>query len=73
MRRVMKAVLLGMIRFYQLCVSPFTPPACRFTPTCSNYAVEAIHRHGACVGTWLALKRLARCHPWGGMGDDPVP
>ena len=73
MRRVMKAVLLGMIRFYQLCVSPFTPPACRFTPTCSNYAVEAIYRHGACVGTWLALKRLARCHPWGGMGDDPVP
>ncbi|MFZ4540275.1 MAG: membrane protein insertion efficiency factor YidD [Rickettsiales bacterium] len=49
------------------------PPACRFNPTCSHYAAEAITRHGACVGAWLTLKRLARCHPWGGAGDDPVP
>ena len=69
----MKYVLLALVRAYQLLVSPFTAPACRFTPTCSTYARQAIARHGACAGGWLALKRLARCHPWGGAGDDPVP
>lgn len=73
MRRLMQYPLLALIRAYQLLISPFTPPACRFNPTCSQYAREAIIRHGACAGTWLALKRLARCHPWGGAGDDPVP
>ncbi len=72
-KRSVTFVLLGFIRLYQLAISPFMPPACRFTPTCSHYASEAIARHGACAGTWLALKRLARCHPWGGFGDDPVP
>ncbi|MBQ9537152.1 MAG: membrane protein insertion efficiency factor YidD [Desulfovibrionaceae bacterium] len=61
------------IRFYQLCISPLLPPACRYYPTCSAYAVEAILRHGIVYGGWLALKRLARCHPWGGSGYDPVP
>jgi uncharacterized protein len=62
-----------MIRGYQVGISPFLPPACRFTPTCSEYAAEAIRRHGSARGSWLAARRLARCHPWGGSGPDPVP
>lgn len=65
--------MLLLIRFYQRCISPLTPPACRFTPTCSQYGLEAIRRHGPFKGGWLTLKRLARCHPWGGSGYDPVP
>ena len=65
--------LRGLIRLYQLFVSPVLGPSCRYLPTCSDYAAEAIERHGAIVGCWLALKRLARCHPWGGSGYDPVP
>lgn len=61
------------IRFYQLFISPVLPPACRFYPTCSAYALEAIMTHGVLRGGWLALRRLARCHPWGGSGYDPVP
>lgn len=70
---MLKAVLLGLIRFYRSAVSPWTPPSCRYTPTCSAYALEAIQRHGAGRGSWLALRRLLRCHPWGGHGYDPVP
>ena len=73
MNRLAQFLMLLLIRGYQLLLSPFMQPACRFTPTCSQYAREAISRHGACAGGWLAVKRLARCHPWGGMGDDPVP
>lgn len=65
--------LLLMIRGYQRGISPFLPPACRFTPTCSAYAAEAIRRHGSARGSWLAARRLLRCHPWGGSGYDPVP
>ncbi|HSK21353.1 MAG TPA: membrane protein insertion efficiency factor YidD [Longimicrobiales bacterium] len=65
--------LLLMIRGYQRGISPFLPPACRFTPTCSEYAAEAIRRHGPAHGSWLAARRLMRCHPWGGSGYDPVP
>ena len=63
-----------MVKFYQLCISPFTPPSCRFTPTCSQYALEAITKYGAVKGGWLALKRLLRCNPFY-KGDyfDPVP
>ena len=61
------------IRFYQLFISPVLPPACRVYPTCSAYALEAIMTHGVLRGGWLALRRLARCHPWGGSGYDPVP
>ena len=61
------------IRFYQLFISPVLPPAWRFYPTCSAYALEAIMTHGVLRGGWLALRRLARCHPWGGSGYDPVP
>ena len=69
----MKKLLILPIRFYHRYVSPMLPPACRFTPTCSQYAIEAIQKHGALKGLWLALRRLLRCHPWGGSGYDPVP
>lgn len=69
----MRRVLIGLIRLYQVGISSWTPASCRFTPTCSAYAIEALERHGAARGGWLALRRLLRCHPWGGMGYDPVP
>lgn len=72
-RRVAAWPLIGLVRLYQLCISPFTPPSCRFVPTCSQYALEALRRYGPLKGMWLALKRLARCHSWGGSGYDPVP
>jgi uncharacterized protein len=65
--------LIIVIRGYQLAISPLLPPACRFTPTCSAYAREAIERYGALKGSALAARRLARCRPWGGSGFDPVP
>ncbi|HLJ63282.1 MAG TPA: membrane protein insertion efficiency factor YidD [Stellaceae bacterium] len=66
-------ILRGLIRLYQLLVSPLFPPRCRFIPSCSHYAAEAIALHGPGPGSWLALRRLVRCHPWGGSGYDPVP
>ncbi len=69
----MDALALGLIRLYQRAISPFLPPACRFAPTCSAYAYEAIVRHGLWFGTWLAMRRLARCHPFCAGGYDPVP
>ena len=69
----MKFILISLIRFYQRFISPLTPPACRFTPTCSQYTLEAIQKYGALKGTWLGIKRICRCHPWGGSGYDPVP
>jgi uncharacterized protein len=65
--------LVLMIRGYQVGISPFLPPACRFEPSCSAYGVEAITKHGALKGSWLTARRLLRCHPWGGSGYDPVP
>ena len=73
MKRLISLILILPIRFYQLSISPLFPPSCRFTPTCSQYAIEAIRRHGPLKGLWLALRRLSRCHPWGGSGYDPVP
>lgn len=70
---MIKKILLLLIRFYQVAISPLKPPTCRFTPTCSQYAIEAIKKHGAIKGLYLALKRILRCHPWGGSGYDPVP
>ncbi len=72
-RRLLVLLLCLPIRFYQLCISPLTPPSCRYTPTCSTYAIEALRRHGPVRGSWLALRRILRCHPWGGSGYDPVP
>jgi len=66
-------IMLGLIRAYQLTLSPFLGGACRFVPSCSAYAREAIEVHGAWRGTWLALRRLSRCHPLGSSGYDPVP
>lgn len=70
---MLKLLLRGAIRSYKLFVSPLLPPACRYLPTCSDYAAEAIEKHGALRGVWLAARRLLRCHPWGGSGYDPVP
>jgi len=69
----MKTVLLGMIRFYRRYLSPLHPPTCRFIPTCSAYAVEAVEKYGAAKGGLLALRRLMRCHPFHKGGYDPVP
>jgi putative membrane protein insertion efficiency factor len=71
--RFMGWLLILPIRFYQKCISPLTPPTCRFTPTCSNYAIEAIRKHGPFKGLALAVWRILRCNPWGGSGYDPVP
>lgn len=72
-KKLASFVLLALIRGYQLLISPMFPPSCRYFPTCSSYAREAVLRHGPLHGGWLALRRLLRCHPWGGLGYDPVP
>ncbi len=71
--RLLSFLLLMPIYFYKKVISPLTPPSCRFSPSCSTYAVEAIKKHGAFKGFYLALRRIFRCHPWGGSGHDPVP
>ena len=71
--KLLAQLLILLIRFYQRCISPLTPPSCRFTPTCSQYAIEALRKYGPFKGLWLALRRLLRCHPLGGSGYDPVP
>jgi len=72
-RRLFSLPLLGLIRAYQLTLSGLFPNVCRFQPSCSQYAYEAIERHGPLRGSWLALRRLLRCRPGGGLGYDPVP
>ncbi len=69
----MRTILVAIIRAYQYLLSPWWGRHCRFTPTCSAYAIEAIERHGAPRGLWLAMRRVARCHPWNAGGFDPVP
>jgi len=71
--RLVSAFLRGLIHVYRLAISPYLAPRCRFLPTCSEYALEAITRHGALRGGWLALRRIGRCHPWARWGYDPVP
>lgn len=73
MKTPVTQLLIYPIRFYQRYISPMLPPACRFTPTCSQYAVEALQKHGPVKGLYLAVRRILRCHPWGGSGYDPVP
>lgn len=73
MRHVIRKSLVVLVRFYQLLISPLFPPSCRFTPTCSAYMIEALEKHGAGRGLWLGAKRIAKCHPWGPSGYDPVP
>lgn len=69
----MRWILIFLIRGYQVALSPLLPSACRFYPSCSTYAIEALERHGALRGSWLTIRRLSRCHPLGGGGYDPVP
>jgi len=71
--RFLKAFLIQSIRGYQVLISPWLMPACRYQPSCSDYAIEAVRIHGPWKGGWLAVKRILRCHPWGGHGYDPVP
>lgn len=73
MAKAITTLLLLPVLFYQKCISPLTPPTCRFTPTCSEYAKQALIKHGPVKGLCLAIRRLLRCHPWGGSGYDPVP
>jgi len=68
-----KYLVIIPVRLYQLAISPWLPRACRYEPSCSNYMLEAVRKHGAFKGTWLGVRRLLRCAPWGGHGFDPVP
>ncbi|MDR1096183.1 MAG: membrane protein insertion efficiency factor YidD [Spirochaetaceae bacterium] len=69
----MKFIVLGLIRFYRTAISPYTRPSCRFYPTCSEYALEAVEKYGVLKGGWLAVRRILRCHPFHAGGFDPVP
>jgi putative membrane protein insertion efficiency factor len=73
LKKLIAIVLTGLVRFYQLAISPLLGQNCRHTPTCSTYMIEAIQEWGPFQGTWMGLKRIARCHPWGTHGYDPVP
>ena len=72
--RLGSKIAIGIIRFYQAAISPYLPAnSCRYTPSCSQYGIDCIRKHGALKGGWLTLKRIGRCHPWGGHGHDPAP
>lgn len=71
--KIISNLLIAFIRFYQYTLSPHFPRVCRYYPTCSQYTIEAIQLHGALRGIWLGIRRILRCHPWGGSGYDPVP
>lgn len=73
LRKILSFPFIALIRLYQWILSPLLGPKCRFTPTCSHYGVEALKKYGPLKGLWLTARRVARCHPWGGSGYDPVP
>lgn len=73
LRRILIFPFIILVRIYQVAISPFTPATCRFEPTCSNYTLQALRKHGLFKGGWLATKRIFSCHPWGKSGYDPVP
>lgn len=72
-KKILIAPFVLLIRIYQIVISPLTPASCRFHPTCSTYCIEALKKHGIIKGSLLAIKRIFKCHPWGGSGFDPVP
>ncbi|MDR1344603.1 MAG: membrane protein insertion efficiency factor YidD [Tannerellaceae bacterium] len=72
-RRMIIYLMLAPVYFYKYCISPYTPASCRYVPTCSEYTMQALKKHGPVKGLLLAVKRILRCHPWGGSGYDPVP
>ncbi len=72
-KKILIAPFIGLIRMYQILISSWTPPSCRYSPTCSNYTLQALRKHGLIKGGWLGIKRIFSCHPWGGSGYDPVP
>jgi len=72
MLKILSLPLIALIKIYQWVVSPWLGPKCRFTPTCSRYAIEALRKYGLFKGGWMAIRRISRCHPWGGSGHDPV-
>lgn len=73
MKKILRHIVLLPVYFYRYSISPLILPRCRYTPTCSQYTVEAVLKHGILKGGWLAVKRIFSCHPWGGSGYDPVP
>jgi len=73
LQQILSAPFIGLIKMYQLIVSPWLPNACRYTPTCSQYSIEAFQKYGLLKGFYLSAKRILSCHPWGGHGHDPVP
>ncbi len=73
MKKLLTKFMIGLIKFYQMTISPLYPHTCRYTPTCSTYSVQALKKYGPLKGGWLALKRILSCNPWGGHGYDPVP
>ncbi len=73
LQQIIKAPIIALIKIYQFGISPLIGPKCRYTPTCSQYAIEALHKYGVIKGLWLGIKRIASCHPWGKHGYDPLP
>jgi hypothetical protein len=73
MTRIPGLLIIALIKVYKYVISPLLPMACRYTPTCSEYGIQAVKKHGAWKGTGLTIKRILSCHPWGGHGHDPVP
>ena len=72
-KEILASPFIGLIKLYQWIISPWLGPSCRYTPTCSQYGIEALKKYGPLKGLWLTIKRVVRCNPWGGHGHDPVP
>lgn len=72
-QKIGRGIIVGLVRFYQLAISPYSGRTCRYSPTCSQYMIEAVNEWGTIKGFWLGIKRISRCQPWGGHGYDPVP